>query len=377
MTPLKWAISLGLIAAFIFYLTTSAKYAHFDYTHRLAVAMLKGRVGMEEHPSWLNELISIDGGRYYTGNYCFGAVLSMIPFLFLPVRCLIALLAGTAVFCFFLLGGVNKNCSTPRRIMFALLPIFGTWFWTSLGMGEACQLTQAFALIGQAGALYFTLVRPMPLAAGAFFALAFGNRAELILTIPIYLFLMRRNWRDWFRFLILPVALALMTAEYNYARFGNPFEFGYHRQHLMLEGRCQLGLFSLYHVWYNVYHMLLEGFYEYDAFPYMRPSPWGCSIFLVSPFLFLLFREGGKYKVAAWSAIGLLVSILWCHCSQGGYDFSTRYAIILLPWMFLILANNGKPNGKLSANEAALFTVSIAINAAANYLFLWTDRMGP
>jgi hypothetical protein len=49
--------------------------------------------------------------------------------------------------------------------------------------------------------------------------------------------------------------------------------------------------------------------------------------------------------------------------------------MILLPWMFLLVTGNGQPN--ISVTESALFTVSVAINATATWLFLWTDRIQP
>ena len=51
--------------------------------------------------------------------------------------------------------------------------------------------------------------------------------------------------------------------------------------------------------------------------------------------------------------------------------FSSRYAMILLPWMFLVLAGNGR----LSVTEIALFAVSVAINGVATWLFLWTGQI--
>src|SRR5437763_16517298 len=97
------AAGIGLVAAFIFYLTTKPIMAHFNYTHRLALAFLDGRLGLAEHPSWLNELIPIDGSRYYTGNYCLGAGLSVMPFVFLSTLLLTALVDGACAALFFLL----------------------------------------------------------------------------------------------------------------------------------------------------------------------------------------------------------------------------------------------------------------------------------
>src|SRR5213076_2941746 len=79
--------------------------------------------------------------------------------------------------------------SLPKRILLSLVLIFGTWTWCNLGFGGAWQIALGLALLGQAAALYFILLRPSPLVAGAFFALAFGNRTELLITLPIYLYL--------------------------------------------------------------------------------------------------------------------------------------------------------------------------------------------
>jgi hypothetical protein len=66
---------------------------------------------------------------------------------------------------------------------------------------------------------------------------------------------------------------------------------------------------------------------------------------------------------------------LWCHGNPGGWQFSYRYAIILLPWMFLLLVGNGP--AKRSAIEVSLFIISVTINAIATYQFLWTNEIHP
>jgi len=49
--------------------------------------------------------------------------------------------------------------------------------------------------------------------------------------------------------------------------------------------------------------------------------------------------------------------------------------MILPPWMFLLLTGNGP--AKISVPEISLFVVSVAINAIATWLFLWTDQIQP
>jgi hypothetical protein len=64
-----------------------------------------------------------------------------------------------------------------------------------------------------------------------------------------------------------------------------------------------------------------------------------------------------------------------CHGNPGGWQFSYRYATILLPWMFLLLTGNGL--AKLSFIEVSLFAASVAINAMATWQFLWADQIKP
>jgi nitrogen fixation-related uncharacterized protein len=397
------AILLGVIAAIAFFKTTKATMHDFDYTARIASALLHGHLGLDRHPgAWLNEMVPFEGNYYSV--FPLGAVLSMLPIAFLqragwihsfPAQVLTSLIAGLSVFFFFLLSRVETQ-SFGRRVVLALFPVFGTWTWCNLGFGGSWQIALGFALLGEAAALYFTLARRCPFIAGGFFALAFGNRTELILTLPIFLYLwftrpngnepirfsniirrLGQKWPDLLSFIVLPVALGILTAEYNFARFHSIFDFGYARiPRVLQEPWYQHGLFSLHAIPGNMQHMLFKGFGDtLPKFPYIQPYGFGCSIFLASPFLFLLFREGGKYKAVAWIAIGLLTTALWSHGNPGGWQFSYRYAMILLPWMFLLLAGNGP--AKLSVIEISLFLVSVAINAVATYQFLWTNQIHP
>src|SRR5438067_13520559 len=188
------AVGLSLFAALVFGATTKDTMHDFDYTGRIASALLQGHVGLDRNPaSWLNEMVPFEG-KYYS-VFPLGAVLSILPVAILqkagwihsfPAQVLTALIAGLCVFFFFGLSSVQTK-SVGRRIVLALFPIFGTWTWCNLGFGGSWQLALGFALLGEVGALYFTLIQPCPFVAGAFFALAFGNRTELILVLPIFL----------------------------------------------------------------------------------------------------------------------------------------------------------------------------------------------
>jgi hypothetical protein len=406
------AIGLSLVAALAFYFSTNPTLHDLDYTLEIASALLRGDLGLREKPpEWLNEMIPY-GHRYYSA-FPLGAVISMLPVALLqkaslihnfPARILGALIAGACVYFFFQLAkafGPDYSSLKPkplvRRILLALFPVFATWTWCNLGMGGAWQIALGLALLGETAALYFTLVRPSPFIAGAFFALAVGNRTELLMTAPFYLYLfwrrsnenaagqsrttrikqgLRVNTPVVIDFLTLPVALVLLTAAYNFARFHSIFDFGYfHIPEVRDEPWYEHGLFSLHSIPWNVNKMVFAGFRDDPNFPFLSFDPFGCSILLSSPFLFLLFRNGGRYRVICWIAIALLTFILWCHGNPGGWQFSYRYAMILLPWMFLLLTGNGPAT--ITVTEISLFAVSVAINATATWLFLWTDKIQP
>jgi hypothetical protein len=389
-------IALACLAFVAFYVTTKGNHHNFDYTFRVASALLHGRIGLEEPPpSWLSEFVPGDG-RYYS-VFPLGAVLSLLPVALLksagvvqnfPARSLAAIVAALCVYFFFRLSLVGNN-SLSRRVLLTLFPIFATWTWCNLGFGGAWQIALGLALLGETAALYFTLVRPRPLVAGLFFALAFGNRTELLITAPVFLWFLFHpiknragalasdsRLKSALFFFSFPIPLLFCTALYNEARFHSAIDFGYsHIPNLLQEPWYRHGLFSAHAIPWNAFKMLFEGWGDIAQWPYLMPHAFGCSIFLASPFLFLLFREGGYYPVICWITIAILTVILWCHGNPGGWQFSYRYAMILLPWMFLLIAGNGPRNSSVA--EWGLFAVSILLNGIATYQFLWTDRVKP
>ncbi len=260
------ASALALVTLLLFYFSIKATQQHFDYTSLIASALLQGDLGLRQPaPSWLNEMVPANG-RYYS-VFPLGAVLSMMPVAVLqktrlihdfPGRALAALITALSVWFLFRLSVIGTK-SLRKRILLSLVLIFGTWTWCNLGFGGAWQIALGLALLGQIAALYFVLVEFRPLLAGAFFALALGNRTELVLCLPIFIcFLIRRaapeakDWKALVRqsreklsvficFLIVPAALGLFTALYNYGRFHSIFDFGYsHIPNVLLASRYSL-----------------------------------------------------------------------------------------------------------------------------------------
>ncbi|MEP7271939.1 MAG: hypothetical protein ABI882_10585 [Acidobacteriota bacterium] len=392
------AICLAVGSGLVYLFSNPKPNAHFDYTFRTAVALLHGKLGLSEQPpSWLNEMVPL-GGWYYS-VFPLGAVLSVLPVALLkvvhvidefPAALVVAIIAGTTTLFFFLLTA-KYQFTLSKRIVLALFPVFGSWMWANLAFAGAWQISLGFAVLGQVGALYFLLIRSNPILAGVFFALAYGNRTEVIVVWPIMLYLLLRDqvssWSEIklhlpkiAKFCAAPVLLGIATLLYNQARFGSPFDFGYSRiPVIQSEDWFKNGLFTLRAIPANAWQMLFETWKQVPGgYPYLTPKGFGGSILLSSPFLFLVFTRSVRdrgLKMAAWVAVILLTLVLWTHANTGGWQFSYRYAMILLPWLLLLVMEVGP--ARLRRIEIILFAISVAINAWGTYLFLWTNYVTP
>lgn len=157
------------------------------------------------------------------------------------------------------------------------------------------------------------------------------------------------------------------------------FDFGLGRLPGVLdEPWYRHGIFSLYAMPDNAWEMLFAPWRWVARPPYFLPSGFGGSIFLNAPFLFYIFRTGARHghvKIAAWIAVGALTAIFWCHGNTGGWQYSYRGAILMLPWFFLLLLESSRSS--ISKYQRGLIAISILINASATYLFLWTNSVEP
>ena len=427
----------------IYYYSNPKPQYYYDYTFRVADNLLRGAIGFQEKPpSWLNEFVPFDGSWFSV--FPLGSVLTMIPYAFfklvgligdMPAAFIAALTA--AAFCLFLyLIAERYDIDQPKRILMVLAMLFGTWTWTNLTMAGAWQLALGFAMLGELGAIYFTVFNRRPVLAGLFFALAFGNRTEVLLTAPIYMFLLLRPDKSqvpspksqvsspesrvpspeseneiesaeqsnvvdeqstnrlgtWdlglgtlkglgtlAKFCAVPFVLGVLTLFYNYVRFHSLTDFGYARIPGVLdEPWYRYGIFSIWYIPLNFQEMLVTPWKFLRSFPYFVPGGFGGAIWWSSPFILFLLWFGARDRVlkyAAWAAIVVLTFLLWIHGNPGGWQFGYRYAMTLLPWMFVILLENSPK--KITWYEWLAYLASIVVNVYATYLFHWTNYVKP
>jgi len=399
---------LPLVAAVIYYFSNPKPQDFYNYTFLVAGNLLHGATGLSETPpTWLNEFVPFEG--HYYSVFPLGAVLSMIPFALLaavgiihemPGAFIAAMIAGGS--CYYLLKIADKyEISISKKILLTLAVLFGTWTWTNLAFEGAWQLAIGFALVGEVGAVHYSVFERRPFIAGAFFALAFGNRTEVLLTAPIFLYLLNRNGPketekldndesesantlnrnivDALWFCLIPFVLGVATLIYNYLRFHSFTDFGYARiPGVLNEPWYNHGIFSLTYIPRQAWEMLWKPWRFVDVFPYLVPNGFSSSILWSSPFLLFLLRSGSRDKVLkylSWVAIALLTFLLWIHGNSGGWQFGYRYATVLLPWVFVILLEASSK--KISPLEWAVYVFSFVMNAYATWLFHWTDYIKP
>ncbi len=404
---------LVLIAAtfLIYYYSNPNPQFYYDYTFRVADNMLRGAIAFHEKPpSWVNEFVPFDG-KWYSA-FPLGSVLTIVPFAFFKLigiidempAALIAALTASAIGVFLIKIAEQYEFEWKKRILLVGGILFGTWMWTNLSMAGAWQLALGFAMLGELGAIYFTVFSRRPLLAGLFFALAFGNRTEIILTAPLYLYLLVRfevpnteklipksgirnlKLQTWnaalaalTKFCVVPFVLGISTLAYNYVRFRSLTDFGYARiPGVLSEPWYRYGIFSIWYIPLNVTEMLYAPWRIVSGFPYLVPGGFGSAIWWSSPFIIFLFRFGARdsiLKYTSWMAISVLTFLLWTHGNPGGWQFGYRYAMILLPWMFVVLLENSPK--KILWSEWLAYILSIVINLYATYLFCWTDYVKP
>ena len=413
----KLIIFCLISATFLIYYYSNPKPQHYyDYTFRVADNVLRGAVAFHEKPpSWLNEFVPFEG-RWYS-VFPLGSVLTMIPFAFfklvgliqeMPASIIAALTASAIGWISYLIAGYY-DLERKKRVLLVSAILFGTWMWTNLTMAGAWQLALGFAMLGELGAIYFTVFNRRPALAGVFFALAFGNRTEVLLTAPIFMYLLLRE-KDgekgrkgeeetktdhrppttdhrttksqlitlaWF--CAVPFVLGVATLCYNYIRFHSFTDFGYARiPGVLQEPWYRHGIFSIWYIPLNFKEMLITPWRRLAHYPYFVPGGFGGAIWWSSPFLLFLFRTGARDKVlkyTAWTAIVVQTFLLWIHGNPGGWQFAYRYAMTLLPWMFVILLEN--TSKKINWYEWLAYIASFAVNLYATYLFHWTDYVKP
>ncbi len=155
------------------------------------------------------------------------------------------------------------------------------------------------------------------------------------------------SWKNTLRPLIPGVCLGLLVAvgigAYNYARFGNPLEFGHnYLPEFSFQGGIQ---FSISHVG-NHLKTFLWGTPVYWENGGMKVRQFGYSMLLACPTLTLMLAgaiaDAVKKRMTLEKAVVLFTCVLHAffllfHRTFGGFQLGARYAVDLIPYTFFFL----------------------------------------
>ena len=143
---------------------------------------------------------------------------------------------------------------------------------------------------------------------------------------------------------VLPVIfIAIMFMAYNYARFGNPLEFGHN--YLPEFVRAQDGQFSLNYLFPNLKQLLTNFITFGDNFKLDFPMPF--AFFIANPLyiaaLYRAIKEIIKTHKISITRLIFLCSIvlnlilICCHRTLGAWQFGARYTCDMLPFVLLCM----------------------------------------
>ncbi len=389
-------LGLTLLLLFFGYFLLSDLFGGTLWTHQpqdsytlQALNWLEGRLYLEggENYTWLE--LAIYEGRYYCSFPPLPSVV-LLPLVRLggaqtPNYMLVALYGlGSVVCAFYIMRRLGRS---PRAAAFwAVFTVWGSnmlWMTTDGGVWFQAQalnmllcLAAVWAALGQKRGLALLLL-----------ALAVGCRPFSALFIPVFVLLFawqdekscggfwKALWRQG-RYCIGVAVVALALMGYNYARFGNPLEFGHNYLPEFTEAKN--GQFHLSYLWNNLKNILFlpvtlkAGRLDFTLFN-------GFMFYVANPLFLVLFwyqlktlwrRESGREGWLLTAALALELLLLCVHKTFGGWQFGARYTCDLLPFALLYIGMRGPK--KLPAATAALGAAAVAFNLyGAVYMHLF------
>lgn len=363
------------------------------YFDHLAAAMLQGRVDLGDQVG-LHDLAPFDG-KWYVPFPPLPALL-LIPWVALrgtehtnTVAFSVIVCAVNVALIFQLLTELANRSLGPKRIesrlWISVLFACGCVHWYMSIDGSVYYLGQVCTLAFVALSAIDALRGGPPWRVGLWLAIALWGRPNVILTAPMLAGIAALKLRgdggaiawgalsSWTTRLAIPIVISVaLLLSHNYARFRDPFEFGYSFQKVeaSLAGPLYTyGQFAIEHVPRNAWYLFIAPPEKPPRHPYWVPSEYGMSIFLTTPAVFGLFgllRRGGggkperDYLIACAAAVALSLVPILTYYNTGWQQFGYRFALdFFVPLIMLIAAAANRGFGWI---WRGLIVLSVAVN---------------
>jgi hypothetical protein len=350
---------------------------HFVY---LAESFLHGHLDLVHVPDPPYDLTSFEG-RWYVSFPPLPALL-MLPLV--AVRGLAVsdiafsvAVGALSVSLFYVLLARLKIRDWGSGLWLCVLLGLGTPLWYCAALGSVWYTAHVVAITCLCLYALEVVGQNRPVWAGLWLGLGFLARVPVLLAFPLSLvpgIQRARNGREAVRisFLFaLGTAPALLgQAGYNWARFGNPLEFGYRWMNSpgpLLERQAAWGQFDLHFLPENLYTLLVRPPLVSAAPLRVTPDPWGMGLLLTCPALLLGLRgtlvEVGRVRslrLGSWLAVALVAVPSLLYFNTGSYQFGYRFALDWLPLGVLLVALG--TDGRLRRWGKVLIVVSVLMH---------------
>ena len=393
---------LASIFASVFFLyehiliwTGAAGQTRYSYWNLLANAFVEGDLNLE-NPPYTHDL-TLYQGRWYVPMPPFPAILMMPLAYFLGGENIdtsdfsIFFSAVNAVLLAVILEElVNRGWVRLSRfgiILLVILLMFGTpHLWVGI-RGRAWFVSQVITVTLLALSVLAALRSWSPWLVGLSLGAAIATRPTGIMTwlfVSAIAMQIKKEesgeigWKqvlDWSAKTIIPISLSILgLLAYNYARFENPFDFGYttlNGDPGIVANVQRYGMFSTHYVAGNIKAMLLSlPNIRWGAEWPIEPSTTGTSIFLITPpLIYLVRRYDSKWWIAgAWASVFLTFISLVLYHNTGAHQFGYRYILdAIVPLMAMMAVAQ---NGRIRWHFVLLVLISIPINLYGTYWFI-------
>jgi hypothetical protein len=349
----RGAIAWMVVVAFVYggatFVRSQASDWGPDHMMILANDITQGRVDLSSLTT-INDIVTIDGRHYQAMS-----LLPTVPYLaFVPFevlwpfsRWIVSGVIGILAAWLALPVARRYGPGGTATYWLAALGAFGTMLFTLAIEGDFYYLAHLESVLLVFVALIEWHDRRRPWVLGLLVGLAALARPTLLLmAVPLGLVLLAEA-RDRVRAaaeFALPIAGAvLVTAAWDYVRFGSVLETGYGIAWITppLEALRSQGLFSIVHVPTNLALFVGGGFGIRDAFPWLQPSTEGQSILLTTPALLVAVNAGfrGRLNQMLWgAAILTAIPVFLYYGGGGGATYGYRYAMDFIPFLFALVA---------------------------------------
>lgn len=379
-------ICLSVFAVFFATWTFTGKWPWMEQPYNSYVlqaqAWLDGRLSLPENYAHLE--IAVFEGQYYISFPPFPSYI-MLPFVLLGITncdgfiALISAMAG-AVYAFKICE--YFNIKKERGILFSLLLTIGSnWLFTAQ-VAWVWFIAQNLAFTLSLMAIYYALKKKAGLSL-AFWACAVGCRPFQALYLPVILYLiydkdisLAENIKAKWKAFIPMAVIALSYMVLNFARFGNPLEFGHN--YLPEFTEAENGQFSLVYIAENIKSLFrlpdisYSGKWEYQAFN-------GTNIFIVSPifisyivyavYAFAKKKSDPKLLIGIFAIIIIQLLCITAHKTMGGSQFGNRYTNDVLPLVFLGIASALPEQNDYEKLNIILLLFGLIVNTAGSIMY--------